>query len=29
MELHIPVEKIAESANPGWLLRGAAATKDA
>ena len=28
-EIHIPVEKIAENSNLGWLLRGAAATKDA
>jgi hypothetical protein len=29
MEIHIPVEKVAENQNRGWLLRAAAATKDA
>jgi hypothetical protein len=28
MEILIPVEKVAENHNGGWLLRGAAATKD-
>jgi hypothetical protein len=29
MEVHIPVEKVAKKPNRAWLLRGAAATKDA